>query len=997
MSRHFNRSNSLIRGSGHSLHGTKRNRDSIFRKRRSGGSFKAEEAVFDHILLQRVSEEAVIANLKTLFFNDIIYSYIGNVIIAVNPFRELNIYTPEHIERYQGRSAFDPKLQPHIFALADNVFNDMKYRGRDQVVIISGESGAGKTESSKKIMQYVAAVSGSTDKVNAVKNKLLNTNPVLEAFGNAKTTRNDNSSRFGKYMDIQFDFHGEPAGGVITTYLLEKARVVRQGEGERNFHIFYQLIASNKAKEYGVTEAASAYRFLKQGGADKVKGMNDATWFKEVVQGLDFIGFAKDEQENVFKALAAIILLGEVKLTSKGQGSQLADVSDRLISLLGTTRSDFENAVTHNTVIVNKQQVASELSAEQAQDAVDTLAKAMYDRVFKWVYTRINKSIAADASNIKAVIGVLDIYGFEIFQQNSFEQFCINYCNEKLQQLFIELTLKTEQDEYLAEGIEWTPIDYFNNKVICDLIENKPQGIVALLDEESIRPGDKSDMVWLDKMAAAFKSHDHFKTRSGPSDKSMAEGTFKLVHYAGDVTYTVKGFLEKNTDTLFKDLSRLMYQSSNPVLTECFPEGDATTWIGASKRPPTAGKAFVQSMKEMIELLNTKIPSYVRCIKPNHLKAPKKIDEDLVRHQVKYLGLTENVRVRRAGFCFREAKEAFFFRYKLLSNRTYPTWSGTVEDGIAAVFEALAIPPSAYQLGKTKVFIKNPTTVFALEEERDIKLDEIVRRLQLAWRLFLIRREIRTYYEELQAKFKDVAKDPSYGGKVTWPKHGPILNQADEILKKVYKNWWARKMVNSLSAEQQAIMRVQLLAHRFLAGQKEEFKFSKDSFSIHHVSDEAGLKNFEGAQGASLFDCEIIKISRKGKPMPRLLILTKDAIYRTASNFKFSPKKVMALTSISSISVSKFKDNFMVVHSNNGDGNDLILSVGGPSNNFVSELVARLYLACREANNRVPVNVVDSIEYNNSTKAGQLKKLTFKPNPTGVAGFQFQRGVVQYA
>jgi myosin-1 len=197
---------------------------------------------------------------------------------------------------------------------------------------------------------------------------------------------------------------------------------------------------------------------------------------------------------------------------------------------------------------------------------VDALAKAMYDRVFQWVYTRINKSIAAPAAAIKAVIGVLDIYGFEIFQHNSFEQFCINYCNEKLQQLFIELTLKSEQDEYEAEGIEWTPVDYFNNKIICDLVESRPQGIVALLDEESIRPGDKSDMVWLDKMARAFGSHERFKARDGPADKSVPEGCFTLVHYAGDVVYNVHGFLDKNTDTLFKDLARLLFESNNNIL-----------------------------------------------------------------------------------------------------------------------------------------------------------------------------------------------------------------------------------------------------------------------------------------------------------------------------------------------------------------------------------------------------------------------------------------------
>ena len=255
---------------------------------------------------------------------------------------------------------------------------------------------------------------------------------------------------------------------------------------------------------------------------------------------------------------------------------------------------------------------------------------------------------------------------------------------------------------------------------------------MALLDEESIRPGDKSDKVWLEKMSKSIGKHAHFKVRTGPQDRSMPEDSFQLVHYAGDVTYSVHGFLDKNTDTLFKDLSRVMFHSKNPILREMFPEGDESTWAGAAKRPPTAGRAFVTSMNEMIDLLNTKIPSYVRCIKPNHNKAAKNIDEMLVRHQIQYLGLVENVRVRRAGYCFRETYKEFFWRYKCLSAKTYPRWSGNDRDGCVEIMEALGIGHGAYQMGKTKIFIKNPTTVFQLEETRDDKIEEIVIRLQVS-------------------------------------------------------------------------------------------------------------------------------------------------------------------------------------------------------------------------------------------------------------------------
>eukprot|EP00054_Salpingoeca_dolichothecata_P022835 m.150677 g.150677 ORF g.150677 m.150677 type:complete len:1003 (+) comp24477_c0_seq2:92-3100(+) len=982
----LSRSNSLIRGSGHSLQGNKPSRNSIMRSKR-GGSFRRSQtttAVYDLILLANVNEDAVINNLKAMFMNDMIYSYIGNVVVSVNPFRNLPIYDDATINKYRGRSAFDPKLPPHIYALADNVFNDMKYRGRDQVVIISGESGAGKTEASKKIMQYVAAVSGSSDQVNAVKNKLLNTNPVLEAFGNAKTNRNDNSSRFGKYMDLQFDFHGDPVGGHITTYLLEKARVIRQGDGERNFHIFYQLLAGGAARKLGIDENPGNYKYLNQGNAEKVKGMNDATWFQEMVDGLKYVGFSEQQKTAMFEILAAILLLGQVTFKGDGNGSKIDHLPPQLPKLVGADANAIDAALTHNTVIVNKQSMASDLSAVQASDARDTLAKAMYDRLFRWVYTQVNHNIAAEADKIKAVIGVLDIYGFEIFEHNSFEQFCINYCNEKLQQLFIELTLKAEQDEYQAEGIDWTPVEYFNNKIICDLVEEKPRGIIALLDEESIRPGDKSDKVWLEKMNSALSNHKHYKTRAGPTDRSMPEDAFKLIHYAGDVVYNVHGFLEKNTDTLFKDLSRLMFKSSNAVLKEQFPEGDESTWAGAAKRPPTAGRSFVKSMNEMITLLNTKIPSYVRCIKPNHRKQSKKVDDDIFRHQVKYLGLTENVRVRRAGFCFRETQKDFFWRYKLLSPETYPRWNGNDRDGIKKVMEALAITPKAYQMGKTKIFIKNPNSVFKLEEERDNKLEEIVSRLQIAWRLYRIRKEIKTWFNTLRDLFKNVKSDPRYGSTIKWPSHGPILNDAEKFMRRVYKNWWARKLVGELTDDQRRIWRVQLLAHGMFAGKKEGFSIKTRPYDVNYLPDKDAVSRFSGSYGASLFDSEVIKISKKGKPMRRYLILTDGVLYKVDSGFKVNPKRSIDLKSLKGASASKFKDSVVVLHSRE-EGMDAVFVVG-PEEDHAAEFLARLYLACREIGNKIPVEVKDTLTYNNTTKPGTPKTLSFAANPSGVPG-----------
>eukprot|EP00048_Salpingoeca_helianthica_P007069 m.106112 g.106112 ORF g.106112 m.106112 type:complete len:993 (+) comp14216_c1_seq7:94-3072(+) len=987
----ISRTNSMIRGSGHSLAGNRANRNSIMQ----GSHGRGAAAVFDLVLLEEITEDSVCHNINAMFMNDMIYSYIGNVVISVNPFRELPIYDKATIDKYRGRSAFDPKLSPHIFALADNVFNDMRYRGRDQVVIISGESGAGKTEASKKIMQYVAAVSGSTEKVNEVKNKLLNTNPVLEAFGNAKTVRNDNSSRFGKYMDIQFDFHGEPAGGFITTYLLEKARVIRQNEGERNFHIFYQLLAGGEAAKLKIPTDAKSYKYLSGGGpgSEHVKGMNDAEWFREMVKGLAAVGFSDADRKAMFEVLGAILLLGQVTFKGKASGCDANTLPPQLATLLGVPEAAIGPALTHNTVVVNRQSVASHLNEAQAVAARDTLAKAMYDRLFTWVYTRINELIAAPKAQIKAVIGVLDIYGFEILTVNSFEQFCINYCNEKLQQLFIELTLKQEQDEYLSEGITWHPVEYFNNKIICDLVEARPTGIVALLDEESIRPGDKTDAAWLDKMRTSFASHKHFVTRAGPQDRSLPEGTFKLVHYAGDVVYTVNGFLEKNTDTLFKDLSRLMFSSKNAILHDQFPEGDERTWQGAAKRPPTAGKAFVTSMQAMIDTLNTKIPSYVRCIKPNHRKTPKKIEDDLLRHQVKYLGLVENVRVRRAGFCFRETIEDFFWRYKLLSPATYPRWSGAVRDGVIQIMNDMGLNRSTYQLGKTKVFIKNPTSVFRLEEERDVKIEQIVQRLQVAWRLYRIRKDIRAYYNELLAKFKDVAKDPRLGARVVWPKHAKSLDDAERCLKRIYKNWWARKKVLALSEEQRALMRLQLIAHTLLANKKKGFSLKKGFplLPLQHPK----LAEFTAAHGPAVYAVECFKMSRKGVAMKRFVVMTAEHIYKTDASFAVKGRRVMPIKEISSVSVSPHCDCMVVLRSIH-PGQDSVLLVG-VSSDCVPQFLALLYVTARALGHKIEIGVEDAMKYNNSNKPTGEKAMQFRENPTGVAGTYWRKGQVLYA
>ncbi|XP_058853992.1 unconventional myosin-Ic isoform X4 [Acipenser ruthenus] len=699
--------------------------------------------VQDFVLLENfTSEAAFIDNLRKRFKENLIYTYIGSVLVSVNPYKELEIYSKQHMERYRGVNFYE--VSPHIYAVSDNSYRAMRTERKDQCILISGESGAGKTEASKKILQYYAVTCPASDKVETVKDRLLQSNPVLEAFGNAKTLRNDNSSRFGKYMDIQFDFKGAPVGGHILNYLLEKSRVVHQNHGERNFHVFYQLIEGGDddlLRRLGLERNAQQYQYLVKGNCPKVSSINDKNEWKVVRKALSVIGFSEDEVEELLNIIASVLHLGNVQFAGDEQGNAQITTETQikyLARLLGVEGAALKEALTHKKIIAKGEELVSPLNLEQAAYARDALSKAVYGRTFSWLVSKINESLAYQDAEYPgrksaAVIGLLDIYGFEVFQHNSFEQFCINYCNEKLQQLFIELTLKSEQEEYEAEGITWEPVQFFNNKIICDLVEEKFKGIISILDEECLRPGDASDLTFLEKLEDKLGGHAHFVTHKladGKTRKVMGREEFRLLHYAGEVNYNVNGFLDKNNDLLFRNLKEAMCQSENKILNLCFDQSDLTD----KKRPETAATQFKASLAKLMEILMSKEPSYVRCIKPNDAKQAARFDEVLIRHQVKYLGLMENLRVRRAGFAYRRKYEIFLQRYKSLCPGTWPHWNGRPADGVATLVKHLGYKPEEYKLGRSKIFIRFPKTLFATEDALEVRKHSLATTLQASWK-----------------------------------------------------------------------------------------------------------------------------------------------------------------------------------------------------------------------------------------------------------------------
>ncbi|XP_011162466.1 unconventional myosin-Ie isoform X1 [Solenopsis invicta] len=712
--------------------------------------------VDDMVLLPKVNEDAIIENLRKRYMDDYIFTCIGPVLVSVNPFKQMPYFGEKEVEIYQGAAPYENP--PHIYGLADEMFRNMMIDNESHCVIISGESGAGKTVAAKYIMSYVARVSGGGKKVQKVKDVILESNPLLEGFGNAKTVRNNNSSRFGKYVEMQFGPGGQPNGGKISNFLLEKSRVTCHNPGERNFHIFYQLATGANEEmrsEFGLTHL-DYYQYLSYGGDYRVDGTNDARDFQETLKALSVMGIKDAEVTDIFRLVAGILHLGNIQFAENGNYSQIADkqflefpaylfgisaeqLSHKLIS------REFESKWGSQS-----ESVDVTLNVEQALYARDALAKDIYARLFDYLVKKVNSAMETNTDGYE--IGILDIYGFEIFEKNGFEQFCINFVNEKLQQIFIELTLKAEQEEYVSENIRWTPIDYFNNAIVVELLEGKrPPGLFLVLDDvcATLHGGSTgADVDLKKKLAGASKQHAHFQ--------DTGDG-FAILHYAGVVSYSVDGFCDKNRDVLFLDLIELMQTSANSLVRELYPRENAGKTKTLKSRPTTAGSKIRSQASRLVGQLMKCTPHYIRCIKPNETKKPRDWDHLRVKHQVEYLGLKENIRVRRAGFAYRRPFAKFLHRYAILTKETWPRWPGDEKQGTEWILGSVHIDRSQYQLGRSKLFIKAPETLFMLEEARDRKYNMYARVIQKAFKKY--------FAWKRQAQQKQEAADLFFGHK----------------------------------------------------------------------------------------------------------------------------------------------------------------------------------------------------------------------------------------
>ncbi|KAM4858325.1 unconventional myosin-Ih isoform X2 [Urocitellus parryii] len=928
--------------------------------------------VQDFVLLDaHTSESAFVDNLRKRFNENLIYTYIGTLLVSVNPYQELGIYTVSQMELYQGVSFFE--LPPHVYAIADNAYRMMCSELNNHFILISGESGAGKTEASKKILQYFAVTCPMTESLQIARDRLLLSNPVLEAFGNAKTLRNDNSSRFGKYMDIQFDFQGIPVGGHIISYLIEKSRVVYQNQGERNFHIFYQLLAGGEADRLahlGLERDPRLYKYLSQGHRAKESSLNDKNDWKTVSNAFSVIDFTKADLENLFGVIASVLHLGNVCFEEDPQGC--ATVPDTheikwIAKLLGVCPSVLLDALTHRKIEAKTEEVICPLTPGHSVYARDAMAKAVYGRTFTWLVNKINSSLVNQDVTKKTVIGLLDIYGFEVFDKNGFEQFCINYCNEKLQQLLIERTLKAEQAEYEMEGIEWESIQYFNNKIICDLVEERHKGIISILDEECLRPGPATDLSFLEKLEETVGAHAHFQTRklAGPKGrKRIGWMEFQLLHYAGEVTYCTKGFLEKNNDLLYRHLKEVLCRSSNRILRECFLVAE----LENRRRPPTVGTQFKDSLGSLLEMLICKEPSYIRCIKPNDTKEPSKFDDFLIRHQIKYLGLMEHLRVRRAGFAYRRRYEHFLQRYKSLCPDTWPHWHGPPGEGVERLIKYIGYRPEEYKLGKTKIFIRFPRTLFATEDAFEFSKHQLVARIQATykgrlgrreyvkkrqaatkleahWRGVLARREvqrrrwavqvIRRFIKGFIHRHRPLCPDneefivfvrknyilnlrnhvPKNVLDKSWLRPPGILEHASDLLRKMCLRNLVRKYCRGVTDERRAMMQQKVVTSEIFRGKKEGYADSlRQPFATSRI-DEGDIHpkvlQLIGSEKVE-YGVPVIKYDRKGfKARRRQLILTRKVAY-VVEMAKIKQK--IEYSALKGVSTSSLSDGILVIH-----------------------------------------------------------------------------------
>ncbi|KAM9392531.1 myosin-9-like isoform 1-T1 [Pholidichthys leucotaenia] len=826
--------------------------------------------VEDMAELTCLNEASVLHNLKERYYSGLIYTYSGLFCVVINPYKNLPIYSEEIVEMYKGKKRHE--MPPHIYAITDTSYRSMMQDREDQSILCTGESGAGKTENTKKVIQYLAHVASShkTKKDQSslflshgeLEKQLLQANPILEAFGNAKTVKNDNSSRFGKFIRINFDVNGYIVGANIETYLLEKSRAIRQAKEERTFHIFYYMLtgAGDKLRHELLLENYNNYRFLSNGNVT-IPGQQDKDLFMETREAMRIMGIPEDEQIGMLKVVASVLQLGNMSFKKERHTDQASmpdnTAAQKVCHLMGMNVTDFTKAILSPKIKVGRDHVQKAQTQEQAEFAVEALAKATYERMFRWLVLRINKALDKTKRQGASFIGILDIAGFEIFELNSFEQLCINYTNEKLQQLFNHTMFILEQEEYQREGIEWSFIDFGLDLQPCiDLIEKpaSPPGILALLDEECWFP-KATDKSFVEKVLQEQGSHPKFFKPKKLKD----EADFSVIHYAGKVDYKADEWLMKNMDPLNDNVASLLNQSSDKFVSELWKDVDHIVGLdrvsGMSEMPGafktrkgmfrTVGQLYKEQLSKLMATLRNTNPNFVRCIIPNHEKKAGKLDPHLVLDQLRCNGVLEGIRICRQGFPNRIVFQEFRQRYEILTPNAIPKGFMDGKQACVLMIKSLELDPNLYRLGQSKVFFRAGVLAH-LEEERDMKITDIIISFQAWCRGYVARKAFAKRQQQLTAMKVIQRNCAAYLKLRNWQwwrlftKVKPLLQVSrqeeelhakDEELNKVKeKQLYAEQQIrdmedkqNQLNAEKMALQE-QLQAETELCAEAEEMR-----------------------------------------------------------------------------------------------------------------------------------------------------------------------------
>ncbi|XP_023175393.1 myosin heavy chain, muscle isoform X12 [Drosophila hydei] len=755
--------------------------------------------------LTYLNDASVLHNLRQRYYNKLIYTYSGLFCVAINPYKRYPVYTNRCAKMYRGKRRNE--VPPHIFAISDGAYVDMLTNHVNQSMLITGESGAGKTENTKKVIAYFATVGASTKKDDSQKNKgsledqVVQTNPVLEAFGNAKTVRNDNSSRFGKFIRIHFGPTGKLAGADIETYLLEKARVISQQSLERSYHIFYQIMSGSVP---GVKEMCflsdNIYDYFNVSqGKVTVPSIDDAEEFQLADQAFDILGFTKQEKEDVYRITAAVMHMGGMKFKQRGREEQAEQDGEeeggRVSKLFGCDTAELYKNLLKPRIKVGNEFVTQGRNVQQVTNSIGALCKGVFDRLFKWLVKKCNETLDTKQKR-QHFIGVLDIAGFEIFDYNGFEQLCINFTNEKLQQFFNHHMFVLEQEEYKKEGIEWAFIDFGMDLLACiDLIE-KPMGILSILEEESMFP-KATDQTFSEKLTNTHLGKSAPFQKPKPPKPGQQAAHFAIGHYAGVVAYNITGWLEKNKDPLNDTVVDQFKKSQNKLLIEIFADhpgqsgGGEQAKGGRGKKGggfATVSSAYKEQLNSLMSILRSTQPHFVRCIIPNEMKQPGVVDAHLVMHQLTCNGVLEGIRICRKGFPNRMVYPDFKMRYQILN----PAGIVGVDDPKKAgsiLLESTSLDPDMYRIGHTKVFFR-AGVLGQMEEFRDERLGKIMSWMQAWARGYLSRKGFKKLQEQRVAlkvvqrnlrKYLQLRTWPWYK---LWQKIKPLLNVSrieDEI------------------------------------------------------------------------------------------------------------------------------------------------------------------------------------------------------------------------